>query len=118
MPPRSVALPEPPRTHRRATAAAAKRGPLAPAEDFLEKFQPPQSVKRRGSHDHAKARAAGEELLMASQVALVLVAGGQQCAPRAHETLGTAPDGVVRISAGPANDEADLGAALDVIARL
>ncbi|PRQ03737.1 Cysteine desulfurase [Enhygromyxa salina] len=31
----------------------------------------------------------------------VIVSGGRQCAPLAHETLGTAAEGVVRLSVGP-----------------
>lgn len=49
----------------------------------------------------------------------VLVSGGLQCARLAHETLGTAVDGVVRVSVGPAttDDEVDaLCAALRAIA--
>ena len=38
----------------------------------------------------------------------VIVSAGHQCAPLAHQTLGTAPDGVVRLSAGPANTEDDI----------
>ncbi len=34
----------------------------------------------------------------------VVAAGGLQCAPLAHATLGTAPDGVLRLSLGPSND--------------
>jgi len=33
------------------------------------------------------------------------VGAGQLCAPLAHETLGTIPDGVVRCSFGPSNDD-------------
>lgn len=42
-----------------------------------------------------------------------LVAGGLQCAPLAHETLGTAPTGVLRLSFGPGNaeDDAEIAAA-------
>lgn len=38
----------------------------------------------------------------------VLVSGGRQCAPLAHRTLGTAAEGVVRISVGP-QSPADAG---------
>lgn len=37
----------------------------------------------------------------------IVVAAGTQCAPLAHETLGTAPGGVVRISFGPGNAGGD-----------
>ena len=37
----------------------------------------------------------------------VFVSGGLQCAPLAHETLGTAPGGVLRISFGPGNADSD-----------
>jgi cysteine desulfurase/selenocysteine lyase len=48
----------------------------------------------------------------------VLVSGGQQCAPEAHEALGTAPDGVVRVSFGASSTEQDLRALLDGLAAL
>lgn len=37
----------------------------------------------------------------------VVASGGLQCAPLAHETLGTAPDGVLRISFGLGNEDGD-----------
>lgn len=37
----------------------------------------------------------------------MLVASGLQCAPLAHETLGTQPEGVLRISFGPGNGDGD-----------
>ena len=36
------------------------------------------------------------------------VAAGLQCAPMAHDILGTAPEGVIRLSVGPMNTQADL----------
>ena len=49
----------------------------------------------------------------------VFASGGIQCAPLAHETLGTVPDGVLRISFGPGNADGDeevvLSALRDVI---
>ncbi|NNF05167.1 MAG: aminotransferase class V-fold PLP-dependent enzyme [Candidatus Eisenbacteria bacterium] len=38
----------------------------------------------------------------------ILVAAGLQCAPLAHETLGTAPSGVLRMSFGPGNEDGDV----------
>lgn len=38
----------------------------------------------------------------------VVVAGGLACAPLAHETLGTGPEGVVRASAGPGTTAAEI----------
>lgn len=38
----------------------------------------------------------------------IITSGGLQCAPLAHRTLGTAPDGVFRLSVGPANDDDDI----------
>jgi selenocysteine lyase/cysteine desulfurase len=37
----------------------------------------------------------------------VIASGGLQCAPLAHRTLGTEPDGVLRISFGPGNAAGD-----------
>ncbi len=48
----------------------------------------------------------------------ILVASGLQCAPLAHETLGTAPDGVTRISAGPFADDGVIEAAVEAIQAL
>ncbi len=48
----------------------------------------------------------------------VIAAGGLQCAPLAHEVLGTAPEGAVRLSAGPMNSEQDIEQALEAIAML
>jgi len=45
----------------------------------------------------------------------VLASGGQQCAPLAHQSLGTAPHGVLRLSAGPGNDDGDIDSALQVL---
>ncbi|MHC5209266.1 MAG: aminotransferase class V-fold PLP-dependent enzyme [Planctomycetota bacterium] len=45
----------------------------------------------------------------------VIAAGGLQCAPNAHAALGTAPDGVLRISAGPGNDEQDVARAIEAL---
>ena len=53
------------------------------------------------------SRLAPAEIARALEERGCLVAGGLQCAPLAHETLGTAPDGVVRISFGPGNADAD-----------
>lgn len=44
----------------------------------------------------------------------VIAAAGLQCAPIAHETLGTAPEGVLRLSVGPSNDDDDVEGAIEV----
>lgn len=48
----------------------------------------------------------------------VIAAGGLQCAPRAHETLGTAPDGVVRWSPGPQQTAEQIDRALAAVNSL
>ena len=48
----------------------------------------------------------------------VTVAAGLQCAPLAHEELGTAPAGTLRLSAGPATGDAEIDRALSVLAEL
>ena len=48
----------------------------------------------------------------------IYVAGGMQCAPLAHKTLETAPEGVVRLSVGPQNADADIDIAIDAISKL
>lgn len=42
----------------------------------------------------------------------IIAAGGLQCAPLAHKSLGTAPDGVVRVSVGASTSERDIQAAI------
>lgn len=48
----------------------------------------------------------------------VIASGGLQCAPLAHETLGTAPDGVLRLSFGPGNDDGDEDAAMGALREI
>lgn len=47
----------------------------------------------------------------------VIASGGLQCAPLAHETIGTAPAGVLRLSVGPSNTDDDIGAAIEALTR-
>lgn len=47
----------------------------------------------------------------------ILTRCGLHCAPSAHKTLGTFPQGVVRFSIGHCNTEADIRAALHAISR-
>ncbi len=55
------------------------------------------------------------ELAAALAARGVQASGGQQCAPLAHETLGTAPDGVLRLSVGPSNTDRDVDTAIEAI---
>jgi selenocysteine lyase/cysteine desulfurase len=48
----------------------------------------------------------------------LVVGAGLQCAPLAHEALGTAPSGVVRLSAGPTTGDEDVEAALSALSTL
>lgn len=48
----------------------------------------------------------------------VIVSAGIQCAPLAHATLNTAPDGVVRISVGPTTSDDDVTRCIDALAAL
>ncbi len=45
----------------------------------------------------------------------ILVGSGLQCAPLAHESLGTAPEGVVRLSVGPMHSDRDIEHVLRVV---
>ncbi len=45
----------------------------------------------------------------------VVASGGTQCAPLAHETLGTAPAGALRLSFGPSNGEGDAASVADAL---
>ena len=61
------------------------------------------------------------DLASALQELGIIASGGLQCAPLAHETLGTAPDGVLRFSFGPTSGEDDVAATIqgmrEVLAR-
>ena len=48
----------------------------------------------------------------------VIASGGLQCAPLAHETLGTSPHGVLRVSFGPGNGEVDVEAAIAALEEI
>ena len=48
----------------------------------------------------------------------ILTRCGLHCAPSAHKTLGSFPEGSVRFATGWANTEADIGAALSAIAAI
>ena len=48
----------------------------------------------------------------------LVVGAGLQCAPLAHEALGTAPSGVLRLSAGPATSDEDVESALEALTTL
>ena len=59
-----------------------------------------------------------QEVVAAFSAQGVVVAGGLQCAPLAHRTLGTDPEGAVRVSVGPANREEDVQRAVEVLEAL
>lgn len=48
----------------------------------------------------------------------VAVRPGLHCAPYVHKALGTAPDGLVRVSPGPFNTEADIDHLADALAQI
>ena len=48
----------------------------------------------------------------------ILTRTGLQCAPKAHEHLGTAPLGTVRFSVGPFNTEEDILAAIKAVEKI
>ncbi|MGF1579396.1 MAG: aminotransferase class V-fold PLP-dependent enzyme [Gemmataceae bacterium] len=48
----------------------------------------------------------------------IVVSGGLQCAPLAHETLGTAPEGLVRMSVGLSNTQDDVEYVSEVLRSL
>ena len=63
-----------------------------------------------------RGRSSGE-VAAALRQAGVVVGSGLQCAPLAHEALGTAPDGAVRISAGPFVRDDDVERACAALTR-
>ena len=48
----------------------------------------------------------------------IAVRTGLQCAPLAHQDLGTFPNGAVRISLGPSNTEDDIDSAIDALEQI
>ena len=48
----------------------------------------------------------------------VMTRVGLHCAPRAHQTLGTYPEGTVRFSFGHGNTEAEVDYCLDALRRI
>jgi selenocysteine lyase/cysteine desulfurase len=48
----------------------------------------------------------------------ILVRAGRHCAPLAHQTLGTFPDGTIRLSMGYFNTLQDLESAVQAIRRI
>ena len=48
----------------------------------------------------------------------VIAAGGLQCAPLAHESLGTETGGALRLSVGPSNDDAGIDRATEILDRV
>lgn len=66
------------------------------------------TVDGRPSHEIAAELSAGG----------IVVGSGLQCAPLAHETLGTAPTGVIRLSAGPSSGAVDVERTLEALATV
>ena len=48
----------------------------------------------------------------------ILTRTGLQCAPKVHEHLGTAPQGTVRFSVGPFNNEKHILAAIKAVGEI
>lgn len=48
----------------------------------------------------------------------IMCRAGLHCAPRAHKTIGTFPEGTVRLSIGPFNTKADIDAALAALSSI
>lgn len=48
----------------------------------------------------------------------IIVSAGMQCAPLAHKTLNTAPEGIVRISVGPSNNQDDIEQTIDALTAM
>ena len=102
----------------------AARALLEPREAFLDERT---SIRPLGARD-PRARLptvaftvegrTSTEALAAFGARNVVVAGGLQCAPLAHRTLGTEPDGAIRVSVGPSNDARDVERAIEVLDEL
>lgn len=106
---------------------AAERGALAGARAKIAAIE--AVVRERGAQVHGAAdermptlaitgARSVAELGRALQAEGVIVSAGLQCSPVAHETLGTAPTGVVRLSVGPMVTDEQVAHACAVLRRL
>jgi len=102
----------------------AARALLEPLEVYLDESS---CVRRLGVRDPERRlptvaftleRHALKDVLAEFAARGIAVAGGLQCAPLAHRTLGTAPDGAIRVSVGPSNDADDVQQVIEVLDRL
>jgi len=73
------------------------------------------SVNLEWYDDGVSLPQAGEQF---SREGGVLVRTGLHCAPTAHQTLGTFPDGTIRLSMGYFNTQADIATAVQVIRQI
>lgn len=102
--------------------APAQAGRLARARALADRFA--AAVPRLGSGPFLPTVAFTVPDWRPAQVAAhfatcgVLVSGGHQCAPLAHQALGTGPDGAVRVSFGAQSQDEHVDAALDALATL
>ena len=103
---------------------SAARALLEPLETYLDESS---RVRRLGVRDPERRLPtvaftledhAASDVLAAFTARGIAVAGGLQCAPLAHRTLGTEPDGAIRVSVGPSNDERDVQRVIEVLDRL
>ncbi len=109
-----------------ANAEAAKQQAASWAENLAATVEPNSMLERvsAGTENHLPVvairhrRRPVHELYARFQRAGVTVAAGLQCAPAAHETLGSAQDGLVRLSVGPMNCQADIDLACEVLEEL
>lgn len=59
-----------------------------------------------------------QEVAVALAARGVIASAGLQCAPLAHETLGTAPTGVLRLSVGASNDDDEITQAIEALTQV
>ena len=63
-------------------------------------------------------RSSGEIARVLDERFGVMCRPGLHCAPRAHRTLGTLPEGTVRLSPGPFSTQQEIDQAVEAVARL
>lgn len=97
-------------------------------EQLLADLQVLENITLYGSTDlarHVGVAAFSVKGYRAEEVAAVLdqhfdiaVRAGLHCAPLVHETLGTLPDGLVRVSIGPFNTAKDIDTLINALAEM
>jgi cysteine desulfurase family protein len=87
--------------------------------EAVKLFGTRDSVRQTGTASFAIAGCTPSDVALALDERFdIMCRPGLHCAPRAHQTLGTLPEGTVRFSVGPYNTEGDVDSAVAAVADL